>query len=375
MSADILIYGEDPGAVNYLAPLPAALKTAGFNPSFRLASSVSTYANDRQISHMIYDGENAASLVTSERPGLLIVGTSENPDSPGLALIDAARSTGTPTLGVIDMAVNAHRRFRGRSDKSLKHAPDHLAVPDKATALAYRELGMDSAATHIVGHPHYDVIRHRQQDLQDQDRTALRASLFPEAPADRPIWVFIGEGVDQLDPSESHRSDAYTLTGQGDSSFRTSIVLEELFDAAEQLDPKPWIVLRLHPKMTAADVTPFRERAGAISEGGDPLPLVWSADAVIGMTSMLMLEAHLLGRPTLSILPRACEAEWLATTANHITPVVTTRIEVQHAVKKLCQFPSGSIPESEEDDVTLPYDATTKLVGLCGRILAERATA
>lgn len=373
MTAEILIYGEDPGAVNYLAPLPDALETAGFNPSFRLAPSVSAYARDRQISHTVYDGENPASLVASAQPGLLIIGTSENPDSPGLALLDAARNAHTPTLGVIDMAVNAHRRFRGRSGMSLTHTPDQLAVPDTATALAYEDLGMDPAIIHVVGHPHYDVIRKRQQDLQGEDRAALRARLLPDAPADRPVWVFIGEGVDQLDPSESHRSEAYTLSGHGGSSFRTSIVLEELFDAVEHLNPAPWIVLRLHPKMTPADFAPFRDRAGAISDGGDPLPLVWAADAIIGMTSMLMLEAHLLGRPTLSILPRACEAEWLATTANAITPVVTSRPEVQRAVERLCQHPNEFRAKPDSEGAALPHHATEKLVRLCDRILTGSA--
>jgi hypothetical protein len=53
------------------------------------------------------------------------------------------------------------------------------------------------------------------------------------------------------------------------------------------------------------------------------------------MTSMLMVEAALLNRPTLAILPREEEILWLPTAAAGITPVATTRLEVERKLADL----------------------------------------
>jgi hypothetical protein len=50
------------------------------------------------------------------------------------------------------------------------------------------------------------------------------------------------------------------------------------------------------------------------------------------MNSILLLEAALMGRPTLSILPRAVEAKSLATIQAGLTACVTTREQLRAAL-------------------------------------------
>lgn len=342
----ILLYADDPGAANYLAPLPSALGVSGMSSRFVIDPALATYAADRNMVCVARPPDTEPEeLLSGIR--LLVVGTSENPACFGHRLTDAARRLGTPSLGVVDMEVNAARRFRGSSEDPLHHAPDFLAVTDKGSREAFAGLGFPADRIAVCGHPHYDRVRLRRADFQAQDREALRRSLFPDAPPGRPIWLFLAEGVDQLNPSVSFRNDDYTLHGRGDTDFRAAVVLEEILDAAAALGPRPWIVLRLHPKNRLEEFDVCRVEVDAISSSGDPLPMVWAADLVIGLTTMLLLEAYLLGRPTLAVLPRISEKEWLVTASNGLTPTVATRNELAAALKTI----SGSDAKAATRDM------------------------
>jgi hypothetical protein len=123
--------------------------------------------------------------------------------------------------------------------------------------------------------------------------------------------------------------------------------------------PRPWVVLRLHPKSRAEDFAACLDNVDAVSSGGDPLPLLWAADVVLGMTSMLLLEAALLGKPHLSVLPRAEERAWLAPLSSGLTPVAVTRAQL---AKQLAA--SVPPPNPERLDEVLPDRCTERAVAV-----------
>lgn len=348
----ILLYADDPGAANYLAPIARALE--GKRPAqFIVDSALRSFIMDRGIACSIRQETAPDRLLHGA--DLLVVGTSENPDCFGHQLTIVARQSGCTSLGVIDMQVNAARRFKGRSAAPLAFAPDYLAVPDQGSSDAFTALGFPTERVFLCGHPLYDDVRERRRQFE---RTPpARAAVFPEARAGAPIWLFIGEGVDQLDPPVSFRSSGYTLHGRGDTDFRGAIVLEEIVAAAASQPVRPWIVLRLHPKNQLEEFAPCLSGVDAVSSEGDPLPLLWTADLVFGMTSMLLLEAALLGRPHLSVLPRGEEREWLATLPSGVTPTVTTAAELT------AQLAAGvTPPDVERLRAVLPERCTERAV-------------
>ena len=361
----ILLYADDPGGANFLAPLPAALAARGLAARFVVDPALSGYASDRGMPVVTRD--------VVETPGqalagasLLVVGTSENPECFGHVLTGAARRLGIPSLGVVDLEVNAGRRFRGAGEAPLAHAPDALAVPDAGTRDAFVALGFSAGHIHVCGHPHFDLVRQRRVAFLAEDRTEMRRTQFPGAPAGRPVWLFVAEGVDQLNPAASFRSDGYTLQGRRDTDFRAAIVLEEVLDAARDLSPRPWIVLRLHPKSRLEDFDVCRAEIDAVSTGGDPLPLVWAADLVIGMTSMLLFEAGLLGRPHVAVVPRVEERHWLPALAAVLTPSVSTR-------EQLSVFLAAPPPGA--GDAAVPDHSTERVVQAVVHCLSQRRTA
>lgn len=365
---DVLICAEDPGACNYLAPLPAQLSAEGLTSAViahpRVAERVETWGAPVETPPLHAD---AAAVWARRAPRALVTGTTEFRDCLGLKLIDAARRTQAPSVAVIDMMANAEHRFRGASDDPLRHAPDWLAVSDAETLEAFAALGFPRQRIALCGHPHFDVVRARRAGLERRDRGALRRELFPGANG-RKVVVFVAESVDQLDPGFSRRSATYTLRGRGGSDYRTAIVLEEFLDAAAKLPEKPYVVLRLHPKNDPAEFSAYERELDFVSAGGDPLPLVWAADAVVGMTSMLLIEAHLLGRAALSILPRSEERELIVTTANGITPVASSRDEICALLPTVLDAREPARGSSQ-----LPDAALDKLVALIANVAGVSA--
>lgn len=338
---DVLVFVEDPGAARFLASLPADLGTAGRSCRFLAAGVAKEYLRNRGVQFETWpSGAAAGAVLDGSRPRLLVVGTAENPKTPGLALVDAARTRGIRSVGAVDAVANAAHRFRGTSDEALRHAPERLLVPDRWTADAFAALGYPVEAIVVSGHPQYDRVRALRQTVTAAEREALRRRLLPGATG-RPVWVFVAEVSTGLDGAQFRRSPEYTLAGRGGTDERTGIVLEELLDAAASMTPRPYLVLRLHPKNTRSEFTAYLSEVDEVSEGGDALELVWAADAVVGMTSMLLLEAAILRRPTLAIVPRELEREWLPSIRAGATPCATTREELAEALAALAR---GEVP-------------------------------
>jgi hypothetical protein len=350
----ILLYADDPGGCNYLSPLAKALAARAEVHAFWIAPSLQKYVTDRGIAaHVRPVGMSAQTLLSGV--DLLIVGTSEDTMCFAHELVTEARLASVPSLGAVDMNVNADCRFRGETSDPLAFAPDWLAVSDALAAESLRRLGFPSERMLACGHPHFDEVRTRRVNLSSQERGTLRTQAFGLEPTDRPIWVFLAEGVDQLNPGESHRSEQYTLTGRGTSDFRAAIVLQEVLDAARDMQPRPWLVLRLHPKSKEADFASVAGELDLVSRQGDPLPLIYAADLVVGMSTMLLVEAYLLGCAHLSVLPRPSERQWLFTLESGMTHVVWTRESLR---KALAQGANAWVPTRDD----LPTGATDRLL-------------
>lgn len=359
----LLLYADDPGGANYLVPLKSGLEQAGFQCSFLVDPALSDFVQQRHMGATIRCDKSAADMLTGI--DLLLVGTSEDRTCFAHQLTDFAKQKNIPSVGVVDMAVNAAGRFQGLSGDPLCHAPTWLAVPDDGCRAAYINLGFPAEKIAVCGHPHFDAVRAKRDILKLASRTELRNRIYPEAPPDRPIWLFLAEGVDRLNPSQSYRTPDYKLVGRGDTNFRACIVLEELMDAVAPLTPRPWVVLRPHPKTEIADFSPVLDELGGVQQGGDPLEAIWAADMVVGMTTMLLQETLLLEHPHFSIVPRALEIEWLPTLAQGLTPFAMTRDEI----RSLVAMEGKNFSDSAS---TLPKGASGHVLELIDRVIGSQ---
>lgn len=352
----MIAYVEDPGGANAIAAL---LPRLGADAEVRVLASG---AGARQLAVLNLPAEtvdpaaDADRMIKAHRPHCLVVGTSENSTSLGLRLVQAARRTGTPTVGIVDGTANADWRFRGTGDDPLSSAPDWIVVPDRATAEAYQTLGHPGERIVTVGDPHLARIAAERPRLVAIGQRALRERLFPHLDPDRKWILFLSERSEGLDQARFRKSATYTLPAPPGEERRTHIVLAAFLAALDALRPKPIAMLRLHPKDEPAEYQAYAGAFDATSGTEAPHELVFAADLVVGMTTMLLAEAVALGRPVLSIVPRVCEAGWLPTSVRQIIPVVAEMTEIAPAMRTglargVVEPPDFAPPSAALDDL------------------------
>ncbi len=353
---DILIHVEDPGAANLVIDLPEKLSALGCKPILLASSHAQNYLASKGQDFSIRQGR-PLEILDFHKPKIVVVGTSEDKHAFSLSLTHAAQEAGLPTLGLVDMACNAANRFRGEGNDPLGFVPDNLIVTDQVTSDAYVRLGIPAASICVVGHPAYNRAYQFRRDrpIEPRPNTGKKRILF------------LAEGWDLLDENQSMRSKDYTLAGRGGDDWRTAVVLEELLDAVialPELNAK--VVVRPHPKMSASDFGRFAEEI-TIEEGGDPLEAASRAFAVIGMTSILLVEAAIIGRPVLSILPRAIEKSWLGPIKSGMIHCVTTDTELKTILPELL---SGNIHSEFQKEWVSEFASDTLAQHIC--VLLER---
>jgi hypothetical protein len=342
---DFLLFVEDPGAANFVVELPPILRRHGYAVHLATAGMATDYLAQRALAvDPLPAGSDLEALVARLGPRLVSVGTAENPDSAGLRLVAIAAARGLPSVGMIDASTHLEHRFRGRSADPLEFCPNTVIVPDVVSRDGLVKLGLPADRIVVAGHPHWDHVRAEARRLQNEDRARLRQKWFDAAMPERRVLVFAAEVSGGMDPLRFRRTSEYSLTGDRGSFGRTEIVIEEFLHAIAPMREKVYLVLRLHPKNLLEDFAPYAPMFDRVSKAGSSLELSFAADAVIGMTSMMMIEAALLDRPTLSILPRAEEAEWLPTAACGLTPCATTRAEVAAELERLVRSRRGCDP-------------------------------
>lgn len=296
---EILHCLEDPGARAMFGPAADELRARGFRC--------------REIE----------ALAPDDAPARLVVGTSENPRAKAFALVHAARQRGIPTLGVVDSAACADYRFRGLTDDPLAHVPDRLAVCDAATREAFVDLGLAPGRVTVVGWPQADRALAARRRLDAEGRERVRERVFGPECGRKLVVTFAAEISAGLDPALGRRQADWTLAGRG-AQGRTETVLEEVLDALNARRPRPWLLVKLHPKNGDADYDAYGAEVDAVGRG-DPFETVYASDVVVGMTSILLFEAAVMGTPTLSVTPRAAEWRWLASVELGLTQTACDR--------------------------------------------------
>jgi hypothetical protein len=326
-----MVVVEDAGALAYLAGVPQAIQSLGFSVRVLACGHLADQCAGVRDCVPVFDADRVESMVWSAQPAAVVVGTCENLDAIGHTLTQSAKGRGIVSVGLVDGPANAAYRFRGRTSIPLAYAPDWLAVPDDRTRDRFLELGAPPTRVRTCGHPGLDLMRAFRGRLNEEQRIALRNRLWPGR-GDRHVVVFATELSSGLNDAQFRSSSEYTLFGVSGSTLRTDIVLEEFLRAANDLHPRPYLVLRLHPKSTQEMFRSYLGDFDACSAKESTIDVLQAADAVVGLTSVILDEALILGRPVISIVPCQCETEWLRGAALGLIPVVSRREAIAPAL-------------------------------------------
>jgi hypothetical protein len=336
----LLLFAEDAGAAAFIAPLLGPLSKAGF----RCRLVATAVAATRLASWGIkFEAPSDCLSELVAATDMVATGTAISANTSGLKLIAEARTLGMATVGFADSHQHMEWRFRGDTDIPTAFAPDWLIVPDEIARRRAVEVGFEAHAVVVAGHPSFDRVRGRigTPELLRDARSA-RDRIFGSAGRD--MVLFVTEPSVNVYGGSFTRTADYTLEGDPTSKFRTDIVLDEFLVALSACPERPISVLRPHPASTEAEFAKHAAKFDLCDRSADPLPLVCGATVVVGMSSIVLLEAALLGRPTLSVVPRPLEATWSASVQAGVTPCVWTRETLIETLRKAVETPTYPDP-------------------------------
>tara|TARA_Y100001970_G_scaffold294069_1_gene446465 strand:- start:10145 stop:11233 length:1089 start_codon:yes stop_codon:yes gene_type:complete len=360
---DIIFHIEDPGILNIFQIIKESLDKQQITYKVILDGAASESLSGSP--HIIdTDKESINEILNKENPKLLLIGTSENRESLGLDMISEARNLGIYTIGLVDSWYNASNRFKGKTKDSLFYLPDEIFVPDIKTFKEFEEIGVITEILTLIGNPLYKKVFDWKDSFKYEVKT--KESFFQNVEEGDLTITFVSEGWDRLNIETSRKDKNYKLHGTTNSDFRSIIIMEELLDSLARTKTKAHTVLRVHPNSDIEDFIPVSKKFNQISIYEDAYDLCMYSDVVVGMTSMLLLEAALLGKPTLSILPKEEEKSWMPNIEYGPTSTATSKEEIDAywIDGKFNEIMTHSLDWTREGSFEIAIDRIKELVSI-----------
>lgn len=325
---DVLIAVEDPGAANFIADIPDQLKKNGLRCAIISYGFAQNFLSQMKIKTYKVDFKEDVKIILKRFFfKILIAGTSQNPESKILQLIDICKRKSITTIGVIDMYADFNLRFKGHSLNPLNYAPEYLIVPDKLTFNAFVSLGYVRKNIFTIIHPNLIKIRERSLTFPKEIIKIKRKNFLKNYVEGTEIWMFAGEVLSK--DKRLQKDKSYKIFGRGNSNHRIHIVLEELLEVRKRKKPRPFIILRPHPKNENEDFEEYFNEIDFISKNPDPLEDILCSDLVVGSSTIFLMEAHYSGKPTLSIMTKPGEEIWCPSVLNGLTPSALSAKEIE----------------------------------------------
>jgi hypothetical protein len=310
MSRRILIFSRDPGGANAVAQLIEPLRLLG--------NHVAVYGKDaaldvyRKLKIDCADigstmpsltEEGASRFVQALQPDLILTGTSSE-DFTERFLWKAAEHARIPSFAVLDQWTNYRLRLIPEQTELATATqlilPSFLFVMDEFARSEMASLGIAPARLVVTGQPFFDYVREAGYRITSVQIRELRAQL--SGGQNGLVLVFASQPIASL-----HRQNGIPVDYWG---YTETTVLKSvmacLTKLTQELQVVVTLIIRLHPKdrddaydnvlrTCPRSVRPVFDREI------DSSLLLKAADLVIGMFSMILLEAAILETPFFSV--------------------------------------------------------------------------
>ena len=296
----VFIYAEDPGAANFLLPIihklnKLKIKTKVFAESQAKLIFKKNFINCNKI---------LKKKINFSTAKIILIGTSENKKSLLKKIIKEGKKKNIPTFGIVDAAMNLQQRFFINKKNRLIYLPDYLFVNDDYTKDQYVKIGIDKSRIYNFGSPHYQNIKNIFFNLKKNKKSNTRIKINNNINNKSfKIYSFFSEGL--------YKTYAFQKT-------RTERVLEKFIKIRQKIKNHPYLIFKPHPKDKKKDYKKYLKYFDAIFLKGNSIDLIYISDAIIGLTSMVMTEAVILGKPTFSIICNKKEKNWLPALRNNL---------------------------------------------------------
>lgn len=369
----LAVVSGDPGGASALAPVLIALRA---QPHFKVHALAYRQARDLWAQRGLPFKEleegltraQAQAILQHTRADVLLTSTSFNGVDLEKHFIAASRELGVPSLALLDFWANYAVRFADAGGH-FAYLPDRIAIMDEQAKAEMLAIGFPAETLIITGQPAFDELPAYKQ-RRPLWRAAVREQLGI-AP-DEPMVLFASQPLAGIYGRDASSPDFLGYTEQS--------VLDDLVTALEHLArhrEKPvCLVIRPHPREDVRDYEQWQDSSirvlvtGAI--GGRGMAL--AADLVTGMTTMLLVEASLMGCPVVSLQPGLRGADVLPTNRSRVTRAVYKSADIEPEVDRML-FSAGvqdAITNQADKTHRIIPDATNRVLQLIRDMLAPQ---
>ena len=299
----VLAAARDPGGAEALLPVLEALSKGGNGvtavaqePAYGRFSG-SGIASSRIEGRWPELVRHAEGTIREATPDVVVLATSMGPGIE-VAILRAARARRVPVVVVLDSWTNYTTRFLAPNEPRLgpEALPDLLTVMDEFAAAELESEGFTPSILRVVGQPAFDawVVRSRSDDWQ-RERQRVRDAL--DVPSGDSLIVFFSQPIADLYGPRG--SPAYRGYDERDA-------LGALLDAMPAIGARTRLVVKPHPSENAGAFAWLQPHAGSrvrVVTSMSAEELTAASDLVASMTSTTLVQAMLVGRPTISVQP------------------------------------------------------------------------
>ncbi len=310
---DILIVSCDPGGANAVTPLIDPLRAKGFSvkvigrgPAIgvykRCGIEFQDLGSDTDTGDLLRSVENEFQSIS---PKLVLTATSAE-DFTERYFWKTASSAGVMSLAILDQWINYGIRFSEypvtKMDMYLK-SKTHSFVPNRILVMDERAKkeaimdGLDPEIIEITGQPHFEEVKKRAEEIKAEEMLSVREKYGLSKKEDILI-VFASEPIKK------------DYGPGGRKGYDEDIIFEELLSAVDKVSAyssgKIAIVYRPHPREDVLSATRINECVIGkntdvyVDHETEPILLAASADAIVGMSSMFLIESTLMGKCVIS---------------------------------------------------------------------------
>lgn len=321
----ILAVAGDPGGAAALAPVVKALRDSG---RYRVSACAYAQAQPLWLSSGIASQAPCALPELVAESDLVITATSVNPEKVELHALALARSLNVPSLALLDFWSNYRLRFTDNQGKWV--LPDKIAVMDD---LAREEMigeGFAPDILTITGQPAFDRVSDAKRSFTPQHRQSLRNAL--DINEDGLLILFVSQPFADIYGSSEATRDTLGF----DEHIVLSHCCKTLAKLSRSHSSPITLAIRPHPREAANKFPVIQEDLFRTVTWITPsqLEAALSADLVLGMNSVLLYEAALMGCPTVSVQPGLKVADPLPSNRSGTTTAVYDTGELEIALEK-----------------------------------------
>ena len=300
--AVVLLCATDAGGVRNLSPLLPALAQRSLTPmlitrrDLRYLLGEDAHSAEQIIDHIKIRIDELPVLLTDISPLALILGTARY-GRHERELICLGKLFGIRTVVMLDEWFEYRERFMDPSNGRLTYLPDAIAVQDEQALNEATDQGIPPHLCVITGSP--ALMRLTNKALHMKKKPPVMPAFLSKA-SQGPVVTFI---------SETHSKDYGNHPGGRGAlgcyiGYTENTVREMIIGSLERINAPVNFVEKLHPDHRGNYV---HESNGPVEKftirNCDLWALLWHSDIVIGMQSMALLEAHILGCEVVSYQP------------------------------------------------------------------------